>query len=218
MGQVVAFQRGEVVKKTAVRESKTLPSPPLEESSWASLLQRISSGDQSAVAELYDKTSPIVFGLAIRILGERAIAEDVVIEVYAQIWRQAQTYNAQRGTPMSWLLTVTRSRAIDALRARQRMQKTELLETAPDTQAQTLGPEEVSTVAERRRAVCQALTSLSVEQRQAIELAYFSDLSHAEIAQQLGQPLGTVKTRIRTGLLRLRELLGPLTLFSTAVS
>jgi len=185
---------------------------------WKGLLQRITDGDQSAMAELYDGTNSLVFGLALRILRERALAEDVVVEVYAQIWKQAQIYDGQRGTPLAWLLTVTRSRAIDALRARQRVQKTEPLETATEAQAQTPGPEEASTVTERRRVVCQALASLSVEQRQAIELAYFSDLSHAEIAEKLGQPLGTVKTRIRTGLLRLREVLGPLAPFSAAMS
>jgi RNA polymerase sigma-70 factor (ECF subfamily) len=156
--------------------------------------------------------------LALRILSERAAAEDVVVEVYTQIWKQAQTYDPQRGAPLSWLLTVTRSRAIDALRARHRAQKTEPLETVAEARAQTPDPEDVSTEAERRRVVYRALERLSAEQRQAIELAYFSDLSHSEIAEKLGQPLGTVKTRIRTGLLRLRELLEPLAPFSAAMS
>jgi len=218
MGQVVAFKCGKVVKKTAVDESSSPFSPPTGDPHWRTLLQRITNGDQSAMAELYDLTSSLVFGLALRILGERMIAEDVVIEVYAQIWKQAQTYDPQRGSPLSWLLTMTRSRAIDALRARQRVRTVEPLETATEAQAQTPSPEEVSTVAERRRVVSEALARLSAEQRQAIELAYFSDLSHSEIAEKLGQPLGTIKTRIRAGLLRLRELLGPLAPCSAAMN
>jgi RNA polymerase sigma-70 factor (ECF subfamily) len=175
---------------------------------WPALLQRIAAGDQSAVAELYDATSNVVFSLALRVLGERASAEDVLIEVYAQVWRQAHTYDPQRGTPLSWLLTLARSRSIDLLRSRQRTQATEPLEAASQAPAGIPGPEENSSVAERRRAVNQALASLHEDQRQVIELAYFADLSHAEIAAKLGQPLGTVKTRIRTGLLRLRDLLG----------
>ena len=105
----------------------------------------------------------------------------------------------------------TRSRAIDLLRARKRTQAVEPIEAADAAPSAAPGPEETSVAAERRRVVCQALGNLSEEQRQVIELAYFSDLSHSEIAARLDQPLGTVKTRIRTGLLRLKELLGPLT-------
>lgn len=201
-----------------MHESSPPPSSPTRDVNWIALLQRIASGDQAAVAELYDETNSLVFGLAFRILGERAAAEDVVVEVYAQVWKQAQTYDAQRGTPLSWLLTVTRSRAIDALRARRRVQSAELLETPVDARADTPDPEEASGLVERRRAVSQALESLSAEQRQVLELAYFSDLSHTEIAEKLGQPLGTVKTRIRTGLLRLRERLGSLPPFTAVVS
>jgi RNA polymerase sigma-70 factor (ECF subfamily) len=218
MGQVVAFKRDEVVKKAAVRESSSPLSSLTREVDWAVLLRRIVNGDQSAVAELYDGTNTLVFGLAFRILGERAAAEDVVVEVYTQVWKQAQTYDAQRGTPLTWLLTVTRSRAIDALRARQRLRNTEPLETATNARADAPDPEEVSSLVERRRVVCHALDSLSAEQRQVIELAYFSDLSHTEIAEKLGQPLGTIKTRIRTGLLRLREVLGSLAPFTAVVS
>lgn len=218
MGQVVAFKRDEVVKKATVRESSSLLSAPTRETNWSILLQRIANGDQSALAELYDGTKTLVFGLALRMLGERTAAEDVVVEVYTQVWKQAQTYDAQRGTPLAWLLTITRSRAIDILRARQRIRKTEPLETVVGARADTPDPEEVSSLVERRRVVCQALDSLSAEQRQVIELAYFSDLSHTEIAEKLGQPLGTVKTRIRAGLLRLRELLGSPAPFTAVVS
>lgn len=218
MGQVVAFRRGEVVNRATVREQST-PSTLLSAGpDWTPLLHRIAQGDHAAVADLYDATNKVVFGLALRILADRAIAEDVVVEVYAQVWRQASTYDTQRGTPLSWLLTLARSRAIDALRGRQRVQKIEPLETIANADSETLNPEETSSTVERRRVVCRALDSLSADQRQVIELAYFSDLSHAEIAAKLGQPLGTVKTRIRTGLLRLRELLGSLAPPTAAVN
>ncbi len=218
MGRVIAFKRGEIGKRTTVRESNEGPAPANGDASWMLLLQRIAKGDQTAVAELYDVTNTLVFGLALRILSERAAAEDVVIEVYAQVWVQARMYDPQRGTPLAWLLTLTRSRSIDLLRLRQRTQNTEPLEEATPALAGAFDPEETSSAAERRRVVCRALESLHKDQRQAIELAYFSDLSHTEIAARLGQPLGTVKTRIRTGLLRLRELLGPLAPFSAAVN
>jgi RNA polymerase sigma-70 factor (ECF subfamily) len=217
MGQVVAFRRGEVVKRAAVHKPSDRSTQPAREGNWALLLQQIANGDQSAVAELYDATVNLVFGLALRVLGDRAVAEDVVIEVYSQVWRQAHAYDPQRGTPLSWLLTLTRSRAIDMLRSRQRVHTTEPLDAASQALDGTPGPEENSSVAERRRVVSQALANLHEDQRQVIELAYFADLSHAEIAAKLGQPLGTVKTRIRTGLLRLRELLGSHTALSAAI-
>jgi RNA polymerase sigma-70 factor (ECF subfamily) len=210
MGQWVALMHSGVVKRTAVQENRGRPTPSTREPNWAVLLQHIAAGEQSALAELYDATSTLVFGLALRILGERAAAEDAVVEVYAQVWAQAKAYDPQRGTPLSWLLTLTRSRSIDLLRARHRAQTVQPLETADNVQAMTLDPEETTVAAERHRIVRRALESLSDDQRQAIELAYFSDLSHTEIATKLRQPLGTVKTRIRMGMMRLRELLGPL--------
>ncbi len=218
MGKVLAFRRGEVLNRAAVPEPQAHLASPTGEVDWRDLLQRIAQGDQTALADLYDATNALAFGLALRILGDRAIAEDVLVEVYSQVWGQAQTYDAQRGTPLSWLLTVTRSRAIDALRSRQRVQRIEPLETAVDAPDGTPGPEDILGTAERRRVVSQALANLSPDQRQVIEMAYYSDLSHSEIALRLGQPLGTVKTRIRTGLLRLRELLGPLAPPAAAVS
>lgn len=143
-------------------------------------------------------------------MQERAAAEDVVVEVYFQVWSRAYTYDSQRGAPLSWLLALTRSRAIDLLRARTRWRTAEPLENVLNGDLSVADPEELSALAERRRIVCRALESLTNEQRRAIELAYFSGLSHAAIAAALEQPLGTVKTRIRTGMLRLRELLVPL--------
>jgi RNA polymerase sigma-70 factor, ECF subfamily len=135
----------------------------------------------------------------------------VTIEVYTQVHRQASHYYPQRGTPSAWLLTLTRSRAIDRLRIEtlRRAREESLDETA--TIASLLGdPEACSASSELRRIVQHALSRLTPEQREAIEIAYYAGLSHSEIAAKLGQPLGTVKTRIRTGMMLLREQLAPL--------
>jgi RNA polymerase sigma-70 factor (ECF subfamily) len=210
MGQVVAFTHRKMVDKAAVEEQTNQSSLADTERQWVALLPRIAAGEQAALAAFYDATNSIVFGLALRILGERAAAEDAVVEVYAQIWAQAKTYDPQRGTLLSWLITLARSRALDLRRSRNRLQKTEPLETAGNVPSATPTPEDTSVAVQRYRLVHRALENLSEDQRQVIELAYFSDLSHCEIAEKLGQPLGTVKTRIRLGMIRLRELLSTL--------
>lgn len=177
---------------------------------WAQLVIRTAVGEHAALAELYDRSCHLVFGLALRILGDPTAAEDAVVEVYTQAWRSAKTFDGRRGTATSWLLTLARSRAIDLLRVRRREQAADPLESADDVASAMPNPEEAASSAQRERRVRSALERLSTEQRQVVELAYFSGLSHTDIAQQLGQPLGTVKTRIRLAMLHLRELLGPL--------
>ena len=194
-----------MVKNSAVQAHSSEASRA--EPDWNMLMQRAAAGDQTGLAELYDATSPLVFGLALRILGDRNEAEDAVVEVYAQAWRDAHSYDPHRGTPGSWLLPLTRSRAIDMLRARRRKRATDPIESADEVQADTPSPEDATADAERHHLLRCALQDLNAEQRHAIELAYFSGLSHTEIAMQLGQPLGTVKTRIRLGMMRLRESL-----------
>jgi RNA polymerase sigma-70 factor (ECF subfamily) len=180
------------------------------EASREMLVRRMAAGDQSAMGEFYDQTSPLVFGLAVRILGDPNTAEEVVLDVYAQVWRQAPGFDSSRGSPSAWLLTLARSRAIDQRRARRRDQATEPLESAGEVTASTPGPEALSVDSERRRFVQKALGTLSAELREVIHLAYFGGLSHSEIAGQLGQPLGTVKTRIRSAMMQLRDSLAPL--------
>lgn len=174
-------------------------------------MQRIASGDTAAVSELYEGTSRLVFGLILRVLGDREAAEEVLLDVYTQVWRQASNYEPARGSPLAWLITIARTRAIDRLRAGrldlQRRQPLELLEqeiSEGDT------PEQAAASAERGRLVREAMGTLAAEQRQAIELAYYSGLSHSEIAAQLGQPLGTIKTRTRLGMMKLAGLLRPI--------
>jgi len=156
---------------------------------------------------------PLVYSLASRILKDRFAAQEVTIDVYMQIHRQAADYDPEKGAPSAWLLTLTRSRAIDRLRMEvKRRTREELLETTEAISALTASPEEESATAELRRAVQAALLALAPEQRQIIEIAYYSGLSQSEIAATLGQPPGTVKTRIRSGMMALRETLRPLTL------
>ena len=162
------------------------------------------------MAEFYDQTHQLVYGLALRILAHPAAAEDVMVEVYTQIWNQAGTYDASRGSPSAWLMTLTRSRAIDARRARARERASEPLEAAGDPASEEPGPEALTAAGERHRVVHSALAELSAELRQLIELAYFTGMSHGEIAAALGQPLGTVKTRIRSAMMQLRERLASL--------
>ena len=170
-------------------------------------MQRLAAGDQAAAADLYDATSHLVFGLAVRILRERELAEDIVIEVYTQAWNLARTFDPERGTVAGWLLTLTRSRALDVLRSRRRDSAAETVDSIEEKQSERPNPEEVSLAAERHRSVTSALAHLNPDQREAIQLAYYSGLSHTQIAARLGQPLGTVKTRIRQGMIQLRELL-----------
>jgi RNA polymerase sigma-70 factor (ECF subfamily) len=182
----------------------------VREQRLATLIQHIAQGDGQALAALYDATSAHVHGLALRILRDPGAAEDVVIEVYMQVQRLASAYDASRGTPSAWLLTLVRSRAIDRLRAEAlRQQREAPLERAAALPSLTPDPETSSTTAELRRAVQAALLTLSPEQRQVIEIAYYAGLSHSEIATMLQQPLGTVKTRLRTGMICLRNLLRP---------
>ena len=174
----------------------------------AAIIDRIAAGDRAAMAELYDRHSDVVFSLACRIVRQPADAEDVVQDVFTQAWRQAARYDAERASAAAWLLNITRTRAIDRLRAARTRQQIsggdERLESTPTVGAtqedQVIGGER----AERVRA---ALSVLGEAQRTAIDLAYFAGLTHGEIAARLSEPLGTVKTRIRSGLLKLREAL-----------
>ncbi|HEY6327933.1 MAG TPA: sigma-70 family RNA polymerase sigma factor [Blastocatellia bacterium] len=185
-------------------------SGSLQDPEWRGLITRVAEGDQQALATLYDKTSRLVFGLVLRILSDSSAAEEVTLDVYTQVWRQASSYSASRGTPMAWLLTIARSRAIDRFRSgRQEQQRKESLDVATEQAAAGDSPERASALSEQRTIVRSALNELSAEQREVIELAYYQGLSHSEIAAQLGQPLGTVKTRTRLGMIKLRELLGP---------
>lgn len=210
MSEAVLYRRAFAV--TPFRDSavkRTGMSPHSTKAGDAALIGRIVAGDEAAFAELYDATSAMVFGLALRILGDRSAAEDVLMEVYGQAWRQADRFDPKRGSAATWLLAMTRSRAIDSLRAASKNQPSDPFEAANAVASDAPDPSEASAAAQQQRLVRNALSSLNHEQREVIELAYFAGLSHTEISAKLGQPVGTVKTRIRSGMLRLRELLQP---------
>lgn len=168
------------------------------------------------MSELYDRYAPLLLALAYRIMGERADAEDIVLEALARVWREADRFDPARGSLRAWLAVMVRSRALDAVRARRRSERVA-------TDAAGGNPEGVAGVSmdasdvpdpaeqdERRRRVLAALAELPAAQREAIELAYYGGLSQSEIAARLGAPLGTVKTRMRDGMLKLRVSLRPL--------
>ena len=170
------------------------------------LLKAIAAKNEAALGQLYDRYRLILFGVLIRILNNREEAEDVLQEVFLQVWRRAADFDENRGRPFTWLVTLARSRGIDRLRS---LASRERVAVAGANEA----PEEVSDAAmdairsEQRGVVNGALSQLPDEQKQPLMLAYFDGLTQSEIALQLGAPLGTVKTRMRTGMIKLRELL-----------
>lgn len=180
------------------------------EQEWGQLIAQIAEGDQAALAAFYDRSSPHVFGLVLQILGDREAAEEVTLDIYMQVWRQAHTFDDKRGTPGGWLMILARTRAIDRFRAGTTERgRIESLEAVGFFASDHETPEEVLAGQQRRQLVRQALEGLTADQRQAIALAYFYGLSQSEIAEKLDLPLGTVKTRMRLGMMKLRDALAP---------
>ena len=173
------------------------------------LLALVAKGDQQAFSQLYDHSSTLLFTMAVRILGNREEAAELLQDVYLEVWRKVSRYDVGRGTPVAWLVTLTKSRAIDRLRARaaRGYQATNSLEAGTAMHVADPSPSPLETQAnqELRLAVGTAVAGLPQAQQQAIELAYYEGLSHTEIAQRLNQPLGTVKTRIKLGMSKLRD-------------
>jgi RNA polymerase sigma-70 factor (ECF subfamily) len=172
---------------------------------WDQRLRAAAGGDSQAFAAFYDESSPLVYALLLRILRNPADAEEVTLDVYAHIWRKASDYDPSRGSVKSWLVMLARSRAIDRLRSKARSAGEEPLTSIMEVPSGGADPESSSFMSEQRKLILRALQALSPEQRQAIELAYFGGLSQSELAARLQQPLGTVKTRIRLGMMKLRE-------------
>lgn len=172
------------------------------------LLHAVAGGDEAALARLYDAYRVILFGLLVRILNSREEAEDVLQDVFIQVWRRAKDFDEKRGRPFTWLVTLARSRAIDRIRqlgARQRLvtgAAQEQTEVVSDALSDTLRTAKQETVQ-------RALSELPDEQRNTLMLAYFDGLTQSEIAEKLKTPLGTVKTRMRSGMQKLRALLEP---------
>ena len=171
------------------------------------LVSRLADGDMDAAGELYDRYASQVFGLARRILRNDDDAEEVVQDVFAQAWRTSRVFESRRGSVAGWLLMMTRTRAIDRLRARHARPDTAAGAPSHTLASSTLLPSEQVLSDEQARRIRETLATLPEAQRQAVELAYYEGLTQSEIAQRLSEPLGTVKTRIRTALITLRERL-----------
>jgi len=163
------------------------------------LIARLRAGDQQAMSEIYDRYSKVVYSVALRVLQDAAAAEDVLQDVFLQLWRKPDAFDASRGSLAAWLAVITRHRSIDRLR--QRRPETDIEEcvitSGPDLRDET----ERTLVVEKIRG---ALAEMNPDQRTALEMAFFQGLTHSEIAEKTGEPLGTVKTRIRSGLQQLR--------------
>jgi RNA polymerase sigma-70 factor (ECF subfamily) len=176
------------------------------------LIKAVAEGDADALAVLYDRHGTAVFTLCLRMLRDAEEAEELLEDVFWQLWRRADQFDPTRGGALAYLLTLARSRAIDRLRARQR--RTRLRSEVPDPLlsenllgAQSSSPLQETLALERRERVRLALAALPAPQREAVELSFLEGLSHPEISTRLGEPLGTIKTRIRSGLLRMRDSL-----------
>jgi RNA polymerase sigma-70 factor, ECF subfamily len=175
----------------------------------ATLLHRVASGDSRAFDELYTRWSPMLYGLVCKILDDPKEAEDALQEGFVHVWHKAGSYDAQRSSPTTWAYMIFRNKAIDRLRARERRGRgiERIAAEEPFQAGPVEDPEQGAEINERRQAVKAALESIPPDQREALRLAFFSGLTQIEIAERLGAPLGTVKARIRRGLLKLADAL-----------
>ena len=179
---------------------------PVPEQDWAALVQSIAAGDELALHALYERAHRIVFTLTMRITANRETAEELTIDVFHDVWRRASGYDPANGTVLGWVMNQARSRAIDRLRFENRKKRN------PDGDMQPLAEvaadqHDVLELREQRESLCAALAVLTPDERQAIETTFFAGLTHAEAAARLNQPLGTIKTRIRSALHKLRDVL-----------
>lgn len=184
------------------------PKALVPEEEWAALVRSISAGDQLALHALYERAHHLVFTLAVRLTANQEMAEELTVDVFHDIWRHAARYEAGNGTVLAWIMNQARSRAIDRLRFENRKKRVDsgVLSAADETAADPRDVLEQQQEAERLRT---AVSALSGDERQAIETTFFLGLTHAEAAARLKQPLGTIKTRIRSGLHKLRHSLAP---------
>jgi RNA polymerase sigma-70 factor (ECF subfamily) len=164
------------------------------------LIASIHAGNQDAMAQLYARYSPVVYAVALRVLGDTAAAEDVLQEIFMQLWRNPGSFDSGRGNLAPWLAVIARNRAVDVLRKRR--PQTEISETIVSVEPDLAGEADRNRAMEKVRAVLQEMPAA---QRSSLEMAYFEGYSHSEISEKTGEPLGTIKTRIRTGLMLLRK-------------
>jgi RNA polymerase sigma-70 factor, ECF subfamily len=177
------------------------------EREWVELMRSIAAGDQLALRGLYERSHRLVYTLTMRITGNRQTAEELTLDVFHDVWRRASTYDAEGGPVLGWIMNQARSRAIDRLRYEGRKKRVDPQLSDPDSITAAEESQEAIEGRDHGRRLQAALSVLTPEERQAIETAYFSELTYAETAARLNQPLGTIKTRIRSGLEKLRNVL-----------
>ena len=181
---------------------------PVAEERWIELVRSMAAGDQHALRALYDQTHRIVYTLVVRITNNRETAEEVTVDVFHDVWRRAGTYDAAGGSVVGWIMNQARSRALDRLRFEHRKKRVNVSTESPPTAVAPCDPLAALNVKEQAQLLRDALSALTPHERQAIETAFFAELTYPEVAARLHQPLGTVKTRIRSGLAKLRHALG----------
>lgn len=179
---------------------------PIPEGDWIRLVRAVGQGDQDALHALYERTHRLVFTLIVRITQDRATAEELTVDVFHDVWRRAAAYEPATGTVLGWIVNQARSRAIDRLRFERRKKR---VNPYPDAPADALGgePSDQLDIDDRSRALRAALTALTPAERRAIESAFFGDMTYAEVAKHFDEPIGTIKTRVRSGLGKLRQAL-----------
>jgi RNA polymerase sigma-70 factor (ECF subfamily) len=181
---------------------------PSEDLSIEDLLLDVAQGNRSAFAQMYDRIAPRVMGLVTRLLRDRAQSEEVTQEVFLEIWQQAAKFDANRGSGMAWVLTMAHRRAVDRIRASQKSHERDLKIGIRDMERDFDGVSESVEIRIENERVKRSMSRLTALQREAVILAYYGGYSHSEMAEILGIPLGTVKTRLRDGMIRLRDELG----------
>lgn len=201
-GNVREQQPARLTRRSSAVSRSNEPNPLLE------FLQRMARGEHAALARCYDQMGPVVFSLAVRMLRDRPAAEDVTQDIFIQVWRQAANYDTTRGSPEAWIMMIARTRILDRLRSRNAgiilKPVGDNLPDAPDAED---WPEDLAISREDAINVRRALAELPQDQKHAIELAFFDGLTHVEISEKLNVPLGTIKTRIRLGLIKIRDSL-----------
>jgi RNA polymerase sigma-70 factor (ECF subfamily) len=196
--QAVPATLGDVLYQT--------PKTPVPERDWTELVASIAAGDQVALHALYDRANRMVFTLALRLTANRETAEELTLDVFHDVWRRAATYDPEHGTVIAWIMNQARSRSIDRLRFDSRKRRAQVGDTEPECDSGA-DPRDVLELREQRRLLRAAIAALTANEREAIETTFFGGLTHVEAARRLDQPLGTIKTRIRSGLHKLRNSL-----------
>jgi len=180
---------------------------PVSETEWVALVESIAAGDQLALHALYERTYRVVFTLIVRINNNRETAEELTLDVFHDVWRRASDYSPDNGTVLGWIMNQARSRAIDRLRFEQRKKRVDPYAGASMAPEEARDSQDILEFRQETQALQAALAGLTTDERQTIETAFFAEMTYAEAAAKLNQPLGTVKTRIRSGLQKLRQAL-----------